>query len=75
MNSLRSNLQEITRRLEQTFLGRCIFGVTLALVGWLLIVALIMVTATVIAAEFDRSEGAVARWVRARLSPTEGDAG
>jgi len=50
-----------------------LFGVTLALVGWLLVVALILVTATVVAAEFDRSQGGVARWVRARLSPTEGD--
>jgi membrane protein len=52
-----------------------LFGVTLALVGWLLIVALILVTATVVAAEFDRSQGVFARRVRASLSPTEDDAG
>lgn len=32
-----------------------IFGVTLALVGWLLAIALIVVAATVVAAEFDRA--------------------
>lgn len=52
-----------------------LFGVTLALVGWLLIVALILVTATVVAAEFDRSQGVFARRVRAWLSPTVDDAG
>jgi uncharacterized BrkB/YihY/UPF0761 family membrane protein len=52
-----------------------LFGVTLALVGWLLIVALILVTATVVAAEFDRSQGVFARRVRAWLSSTKGDAG
>ncbi|MEU4288124.1 YhjD/YihY/BrkB family envelope integrity protein [Kribbella sp. NPDC026596] len=52
-----------------------LFGVTLALVGWLLVVSLILVAATVVAAEFDRSQGVFPRWVQARLSPTKGDAG
>jgi membrane protein len=33
-----------------------IFGVTLALVGWLLVSALIVIAATVVAAEFDRAQ-------------------
>jgi membrane protein len=44
-----------------------LFGVTLALVGWLLAVALILVTATVVGAEFDRSQGWFARRVRTWL--------
>jgi hypothetical protein len=44
-----------------------IFGVTLALVGWLLCVALILVIATVVAAEFDRSQGRLACRFRVRL--------
>jgi membrane protein len=43
------------------------FGVTLALVGWLLAVMIILVTATVIAAELDRSEARWFRWLRLRL--------
>jgi membrane protein len=44
-----------------------LFGVTLALVGWLLSIALIVVSATVVGAEFDRSEGWFARRVRSWL--------
>ena len=44
-----------------------LFGVTLALVGWLLAVALIVVAATVVAAEFDRSPDPWARRLRTRL--------
>lgn len=44
-----------------------LFGVTLALVGWLLAVSLILVMATVVGAEFDRSQGWFARRVRTWL--------
>ena len=44
-----------------------LFGVTLALVGWLLCIAFIIVSATVVAAEFDRSEDRWARNLRRRL--------
>lgn len=44
-----------------------LFGVTLALVGWLLAISLILVVATVIGAEFDRSQGWLARRVRSWL--------
>jgi membrane protein len=44
-----------------------LFGVTLALVGWLLAVSLILVFVTVVGAEFDRSEGWFARRVRSWL--------
>ena len=44
-----------------------LFGVTLALVGWLLVVSLILVMATVVGAEFDRSQGWFARRVRTWL--------
>ena len=55
-------------RLLETYSQRYgLFGVTLALVGWLLCIALIVVTATVVAAEFDRSEGPFARRFRVRL--------
>jgi uncharacterized BrkB/YihY/UPF0761 family membrane protein len=43
------------------------FGVTLALVGWLLAISLIVVMATVIAAEFDRLRAPWAVRLRARL--------
>jgi membrane protein len=43
-------------RLMETYSRRYgLFGVTLALVGWLLAVAVIVVAATVVAAEFDRA--------------------
>jgi membrane protein len=45
-----------------------LFGVTLALIGWLLCIALIVAAATVVAAEFDRTQ---ARWAR-RLRETSG---
>ena len=44
-----------------------LFGVTLGLVGWLLSIALILVSATVVGAEFDRSQGWFARRVRSWL--------
>ena len=44
-----------------------LFGVTLSLVGWLLCIALIMVAATVVAAEFDRAPERWARRLRARF--------
>jgi membrane protein len=44
-----------------------LFGVTLSLVGWLLCIALIMVAATVVAAEFDRAPESWAHRLRARL--------
>jgi uncharacterized BrkB/YihY/UPF0761 family membrane protein len=44
-----------------------LFGVTLALVGWLLSIALIVVGATVVGAEFDRSQGWFAHRVRSWL--------
>jgi membrane protein len=44
-----------------------LFGVTLALIGWLLIIALIVVAATVTAAEFDRAQDPWARRLRRRL--------
>lgn len=54
-----------------------LFGVTVALVGWLLCISVIVVAATVIAAEFDRHPEPWARHLRLRLgivgSPDEGD--
>lgn len=52
-----------------------LFGVTLALVGWLLCVAFIIVFSTVVAAEFDRSEDPWARSLRRRfgLEPPAGE--
>jgi membrane protein len=44
-----------------------LFGVTLALVGWLLSIALIVVTATVVASEFDRAQEPWARSLRQRF--------
>jgi uncharacterized BrkB/YihY/UPF0761 family membrane protein len=44
-----------------------LFGVTVALVGWLLCISFIVVAATVVAAEFDRSPQPWARAVRRRL--------
>ena len=44
-----------------------LFGVTLSLIGWLLVTALIILTATVVAAEFDRAQEPWARRIRARL--------
>jgi membrane protein len=44
-----------------------LFGVTLALVGWLLCISVIVVVATVIAAEFDRAQEPWAQRLRTRL--------
>ncbi|MGY1783454.1 YhjD/YihY/BrkB family envelope integrity protein [Geodermatophilus sp. SYSU D00698] len=44
-----------------------LFGVTLALVGWLLAVAVIVVVTTVVGAEFDRAPEAWARRLRGRF--------
>ncbi|HEX6249394.1 MAG TPA: YhjD/YihY/BrkB family envelope integrity protein [Nocardioidaceae bacterium] len=44
-----------------------LFGVTVAIVGWLLCVAIILVATTVIAAELDRAPDDWARRLRARL--------
>jgi uncharacterized BrkB/YihY/UPF0761 family membrane protein len=41
-----------------------LFGVTLALIGWLLCIALIVVAATVVAAEFDRTQAGWATRLR-----------
>lgn len=43
------------------------FGVTLALVGWLLCIAVIVVATTAVAAEFDRADEPWARRLRIRL--------
>ncbi|MFG1813642.1 YhjD/YihY/BrkB family envelope integrity protein [Kribbella sp. NPDC049174] len=64
-------------RMMETYSERYgLFGVTLALVGWLLCVSLILVSATVVGAEFDRSQGWFARRVRSWLgvSSTKDDA-
>jgi uncharacterized BrkB/YihY/UPF0761 family membrane protein len=55
-------------RLVETYSERYgLFGVTLALVGWLLAIAFIVVAGTVIAAEFDRAQDTWARGLRMRL--------
>jgi membrane protein len=55
-------------RLFETYSQRYgLFGVTLALVGWLLSIAVIVVAATVVAAQFDRDDDPWARRLRARL--------
>jgi membrane protein len=46
-----------------------LFGVTLALIGWLLVTALIVVAATATAAEFDRAQDPWVRRFRRRLDP------
>jgi membrane protein len=65
-------------RLLETYSQRYgLFGVTLALVGWLLAIAVILVSATVVAAEFDAAQERWAQTLRGRLrlaSPVEGDA-
>lgn len=45
-----------------------LIGVTLSLIGWLVATAMIVVTATVMAAEFDRADEAWARRIRERLA-------
>jgi len=64
-------------RLMETYSRRYgLFGVTLALVGWLLAIAVIVVASAVVAAEFDRAQEPWARRLRSRLrivpSPAEG---
>lgn len=55
-------------RLLETYSDRYgLFGVTLALVGWLLAVAVILVVATTVGAEFDRAPEPWARRARRRL--------
>jgi uncharacterized BrkB/YihY/UPF0761 family membrane protein len=55
-------------RLMETYSRRYgLFGVTLALVGWLLCIAVIIVAATAVAAELDRAEEPWARRLRATL--------
>ncbi|MGN6131269.1 MAG: YhjD/YihY/BrkB family envelope integrity protein [Nocardioidaceae bacterium] len=49
-----------------------LFGVTLALVGWLLCMSLILEVSAVIAAELDHSQGTLARHVRRRLRTEAG---
>jgi membrane protein len=44
-----------------------LFGVTLALIGWLLAISLVVVAATVVAAEFDRAPDPWARRIRVAL--------
>jgi membrane protein len=50
-----------------------LFGVTLALVGWLLCVSVIVVAATVVAAQFNRADEAWATRLRTRLRMTPVD--
>ena len=55
-------------RLMETYSRRYgLFGVTLALVGWLLCIAVILVAATAVAAELDRAPDGWARRVRRTL--------
>jgi membrane protein len=49
-----------------------LFGVTLALVGWLLAIAVVVVAATVVAAEFDRAPDAWAGRIRVALRIEQG---
>jgi membrane protein len=55
-------------RLMETYSRRYgLFGVTLALVGWLLAIAVILVASAVVAAEFDRAQESWAHRLRRRL--------
>jgi membrane protein len=55
-------------RLMETYSRRYgLFGVTLALVGWLLAIAVILVASAVVAAEFDRAPEPWAQRLRSRL--------
>jgi membrane protein len=57
-------------RLLETYSRRYgLFGVTLALVGWLLAIAFIVVATTVVAAEFDRAPDLWAQRIRGRWGP------
>jgi uncharacterized BrkB/YihY/UPF0761 family membrane protein len=55
------------RQLESYSERYGLFGVTLALIGWLVGLGLILVAATAVAAEFDRSEASWARCTRSLL--------
>ena len=55
------------RLIESYFRRYGLFGLTLALIGWLLATALIVVAATVVAAEFDRAEEPRLRRLRNRI--------
>jgi membrane protein len=55
-------------RLLETYSRRYgLFGVTLALIGWLVCIAFIVVGATTVAAEFDRAPDRWARAIRSRV--------
>jgi uncharacterized BrkB/YihY/UPF0761 family membrane protein len=55
-------------RLMETYSQRYgLFGVTLALVGWLLAIAVVLVASAVVAAEFDRAQEPWASHLRRRL--------
>jgi membrane protein len=59
-------------RLLESYSSRYgLFGVTLALIGWLLCIALIVVASTAVAREFDRDRSA---WARAGASGSPDDA-
>jgi membrane protein len=56
------------QRLITSYVARYgLFGVTVALVGWLLCIAFIVVATTVVAAELDRAPEPWARWLRVKL--------
>ena len=55
------------RQLESYSERYGLFGVTLALIGWLVGIALILVATTAIASEFDRAEAPWARRIRRTL--------
>ena len=63
-------------RLLETYSRRYgLFGVTLALVGWLLAIAFIVVGATAVAAELDRAPEPWAQRIRGRLGMAPPDSG
>jgi|1186.fasta_scaffold05349_2 membrane protein len=63
-------------RLLESYSARYgLFGVTLALIGWLLCIALIVVASTAIASEFDRDRSAWARRARRALHLEPEEAG
>jgi len=62
--------------LFESYSGRYgLFGVTLALIGWLLCIALIVVASTAVAAELDGAEEPWARGIRRRLGLGREEAG
>ena len=56
------------RLVDSYFRRYGLFGLTLALIGWLVATSLIVVAATAVAAEFDRSEEPWARRLRERIA-------